>query len=128
MAKDLNKAQLIGNLGTDPEFKMTRESGKQIATFPVATSDRWKDKDGKLREHTEWHRVVLSGDNLVQIARMYLKKGGKVYVEGTLKTRTWQTQAGEERTTTEIFVQQPTGTLSMLDGKAPDDAYGTEGS
>jgi single-strand DNA-binding protein len=126
MAKDLNKVQLIGNLGADPEIKTARESGKQLATFPVATSERWKDKDGKVKERTEWHRVVLTGDNLVTVAKAYLKKGGKVYVEGTLKTRTWQTQDGEERTTTEIFVQQPTGTLSMLDGKTPDDAIGSD--
>jgi len=66
---------------------------------------------------------VLTGDNLVTVAKSYLKKGGKVYVEGTLKTRTWKNQDGEERTTTEIFVQQPTGTLSMLDSKTPDEAY-----
>jgi len=124
MAKDLNKVQLIGNLGADPEIKVTRESGKQLATFPVATSERWKDKGGKVQERTEWHRVVLTGDNLVNVAKTYLRKGSKVYVEGSLRTRNWQTHEGEDRTTTEIFVQQPTGTLSMLDGKIPDDALG----
>ncbi|VTS07964.1 single-stranded DNA-binding protein [Tuwongella immobilis] len=122
MAKDLNKVQLIGNLGADPEIKVARESGKQLAMFPVATSDRWKDKGGRIHDRTEWHRVVVMGDNLVQIVKTYLKKGGKVYVEGSLRTRNWQTHEGEDRTTTEIIVQQPTGTLSLLDYKIPDDA------
>lgn len=126
MAKDLNKVQLIGNLGADPEIKVARESGKHLATFPLATAERWKDKGGAVQERTEWHRVVLTGDNLVTVARAYLKKGGKVYVEGTLKTRTWQTHDWQERTTTEVFVQPPTGTLSLLDGKAPDDALLSE--
>lgn len=96
----LNKAMLIGNLGADPEQRST-QAGVAMSTFSVATSRRWKDKDGQQQEHTEWHRIV-AWDRLGEICSQYLHKGSKVYVEGRIQTRKWQDQNGNDRYTTEI--------------------------
>jgi single-strand DNA-binding protein len=120
MARDLNKVQLIGNLGSEPETRVTRETGKKMVTFTMATSERWRDKNDAVQERTEWHTIAIMGDNLVDLAKRYLKKGGKVYIEGTLRTRSWTTASGEKRTTSEIFVQQPTGTILPLDPRGAD--------
>jgi single-strand DNA-binding protein len=118
----LNKAQLIGNLGRDPEIRTTQSGGK-VVNLAVATSENWIDKrSGERREQTEWHRVVIFSDGLANIAETYLHKGSKVYVEGSLKTRRWTDQHKQERFTTEIVLQPYSGTLIMLDG-----ANGREG-
>ena len=108
----LNKVQLIGNLGRDPEFRAFSDGGC-VATVSIATSERWKDKQsGEPREATEWHNLVFH-NRLAKIARDYLKKGSPIYVEGRLRTRKWQTEGGEYRYTTEIRVDE----MQMLGGK-----------
>ena len=113
----LNKIQLIGNLGRDPEIR-TFPSGDQVANVTLATTDRWKDKQsGEMREHTEWHRLVFNG-RLAETVGQYLRKGAQIYVEGSIRTRKWQDQAaGQDRYATEIRVDQ----LQML-GRKPDGA------
>jgi single-strand DNA-binding protein len=96
----LNKAMLIGHLGADPELKYTK-SGVAVCNFNVATSERWKDKNGEQQEQTEWHHVVV-WKNLAEACNQYLHKGSKVYVEGKLQTRKWQDKNGSDRYTTEI--------------------------
>ena len=101
----VNKVILVGNLGRDPELR-TFPNGDQIANVTLATTDKWKDKaTGEPREHTEWHRLVFSG-RLAEIAGQYLRKGSPVYVEGSIRTRKWQDQGGQDRYSTEIRVDQ----------------------
>ncbi|MBF0585783.1 single-stranded DNA-binding protein [Prosthecochloris sp. N3] len=101
MARGLNKAMLIGHLGTDPELRVT-PSGQSVANFTVATNESFKDSSGNLQERTEWHRIVAWG-RLAEICQQYLKKGRQVYIEGKLQTRSWDDQkTGEKRYTTEI--------------------------
>ena len=112
MARGVNKVILVGNLGGDPEVRYM-PSGGAVATVPVATSEVWKDKNtGQKQERTEWHRVVFF-NRLGEIAGEYLKKGSKVYVEGSLRTRKWQDKGGQDRYTTEIVGSE----LQMLDSK-----------
>lgn len=112
MARGINKVILIGNLGADPEVRYL-PSGNAVATISVATSESWKDKQtGEKQERTEWHRVACF-NRLGEIAGEYLKKGSKVYIEGSLRTRKWQDQQGQDRYTTEIVAND----LQMLDGK-----------
>lgn len=112
MAGSVNKVILIGNLGKDPEVRYF-PSGDAIANATIATTESWKDKQsGEQKEATEWHNVVFPG-KLGEIAGKYLKKGSKVYVEGSLRTRKWTDKEGKERYTTEIRVQD----MQMLDGK-----------
>ena len=106
----LNKAMLIGNLGADPEIRYTQE-GTPVATFNIATTEKWKGKDGQQQEQTEWHRIV-AWRRLAEICGEYLHKGSKVYVEGKLQTRKWQDQNGNDRYTTEIVAKG----LEMLGG------------
>lgn len=114
----LNKAQIIGHLGADPEIRKTQD-GRSIANFNVATSERWSDKDtGEKKERTEWHRVVIFNEHIAKVAEQYLKKGSKVYVEGQMATRKWEDQNGVERYTTEIVIKAYGGGLTMLDGAA----------
>jgi single-strand DNA-binding protein len=116
MAGSVNKVILIGNLGRDPEIRSTQD-GTRIANLSVATSDSWRDKSsGERRERTEWHRVVIFNDRLVEIVEKYLKKGSKVYLEGALQTRKWTDNSGQERYTTEVVLQKFRGELTMLDG------------
>jgi single-strand DNA-binding protein len=116
MAGSLNKVTLIGNLGRDPEMRATQD-GNRIATFTVATSDTWRDRvSGERKERTEWHRIVIFNERLAEIAEKYLRKGSKVYLEGSLQTRKWTDQGGQERTTTEIVLPRFRGELTMLDG------------
>ena len=103
MARGVNKVILIGNLGADPEIKYTQD-GTQVTTFNVATSERWKGKDGQMQEQTEWHRIVV-WRRLAEICGEYLHKGSKVYVEGKLQTRKWQDKDGHDRWTTEIVAR-----------------------
>ncbi len=100
----LNKAILIGNLGADPEIRYT-QSGTQVATFNVATSERWKGQDGQMQESTEWHRIVAFG-RLAEICGEYLNKGSRVYIEGKIQTRKWQDQNGNDKYTTEIITRE----------------------
>jgi single-strand DNA-binding protein len=115
MAGSVNKVILIGNLGADPEIRRTQD-GRPIANLRVATTDSWRDKTtGERRERTEWHRVVIFNENLCRIVEQYLKKGAKVYLEGSLQTRKWQDQQGQDRYSTEVVLQGFNGQLTMLD-------------
>ena len=128
----VNKVIIVGNLGRDPEMR-TFPSGDQVANVTVATTDKWKDKQtGEMREATEWHRVVFNG-RLAEIVEQYLRKGSQVYVEGSLRTRKWTDQTGQEKYSTEIRADQ----MQMLgsrqgmgqagsggDGGGHDDGYG----
>jgi single-strand DNA-binding protein len=117
MAGSLNKVTLIGNLGNDPEIRSMNNGGK-VCTLSVATTESWKDKNsGEKREKTEWHRVVIFGDGLVRVAENYLKKGSKIYIEGSLQTRKWQDRDGNDKYTTEVVLQGFGGTLIMLDSR-----------
>jgi single-strand DNA-binding protein len=115
VAGSLNKVMLIGNLGKDPEVRSFQNGGK-VCNFSLATSESWKDKNsGERREKTDWHNVAIFNENLVRIAEQYLKKGSKVYVEGSLQTRKWQDQSGADKYTTEVVLQNFNGTLVLLD-------------
>lgn len=107
----INKAILIGNLGADPEIRYT-QSGTQVATFSVATTERWKGQDGQMQENTEWHRIVAWG-RLAEICGEYLNKGSRVYIEGRIQTRKWQDQDGNDKYTTEIVARE----MKMLSPK-----------
>lgn len=113
----LNKCTFIGNLGKDPEIR-AMQSGNEIASFSLGVSESWKDKNtGERKSKTEWVRVVVFNENLVRVVKNYLKKGSKVYIEGQMQTRKWTDQAGVEKYSTEIVLQNYGGTIIMLDGK-----------
>jgi len=115
MAGSVNKVILIGNLGKDPEIRRTQD-GRPIANLSVATSETWRDKaTGERREKTEWHRVVIFNEGLCRVAEQYLKKGSKVYLEGSLQTRKWQDQQGQDKYSTEVVLQGFNSVLTMLD-------------
>jgi len=117
MAGSVNKVILIGNLGRDPEIRSLQD-GNRVANLSVATSESWRDKSsGERRERTEWHRVVIFNERLVEVAEKYLKKGAKVYLEGQLQTRKWTDQSGAEKYTTEVVLQRFRGELTMLDSR-----------
>jgi single-strand DNA-binding protein len=120
MAGSVNKVILIGNLGADPIVRATQD-GREIATISIATSESWKDRNsGERKEKTEWHRVVIYNEGLVGVVKNYLRKGSKVYLEGQLQTRKWTDQQGIEKYTTEVVLQNYSGSLTMLDGKKED--------
>ena len=120
MAVSVNKVILVGNLGRDPEVRST-QNGNRMASFTVATSERWRDRQsGEQRERTEWHRIVIWNENLVDIAEKYLRKGRQVYLEGELQTRKWTDQSGQERYTTEVVLQRFRGQMMMLGGRGED--------
>ena len=128
MAGSVNKVILIGNLGKDPEIRNTQD-GREIANLTLATSDSWKDKmTGERKEKTEWHRVVIFNENLVKLAKSYLKKGSKVFIEGSLQTRKWTDQAGVEKYSTEVVLQNFNGNITMLDGKSAGGDSGERGN
>lgn len=115
MAGSINKVILVGNLGKDPEVRATQD-GREICNLTLATSESWKDKStGERKEKTEWHRVVIFNDALVRVARDYLRKGSKVYIEGQLQTRKWTNKEGQEQYSTEVVLQGFNGNLTMLD-------------
>lgn len=117
MAGSINKVILVGNLGRDPEVRATQD-GREIANLTIATSDSWKDRhSGERREKTEWHRVVIFSEGLVNVAKNYLRKGSKVYLEGQLQTRKWTDREGAERYTTEVVLQGFGSNLTMLDAR-----------
>jgi len=118
MARGINKVILVGNLGKDPEAKFM-PNGNAVTNITVATSESWKDKQtGQQQERTEWHRVVFF-NRLAEIASEYLKKGSKVYIEGSLRTRKWQGQDGQDRYTTEIVASE----MQMLDSRGGSSDY-----
>ena len=116
MAGSVNKVILVGNLGRDPEVRYT-QSNQKIVHLSVATSERWRDRgSGEQKERTEWHRVVIFNENLAEVAEKYLSKGRTVYLEGTLQSRKWQDQSGQDRYTTEIVLARFRGELVLLGG------------
>src|SRR5690348_10547241 len=117
MAGSVNKVILVGNLGRDPEVRRT-QANDAIVNLSVATSENWRDKQtGERREKTEWHRVVIFNENLAKVAEQYLRKGSKVYLEGSLTTRKWTDKDGQEKYSTEVVLNRFNGTLVMLDGR-----------
>jgi single-strand DNA-binding protein len=125
MAGSVNKVILVGNLGKDPEVRSTND-GTKVASLTVATSESWKSKSGERQERTEWHRVVIFNDRLVDVAERFLKKGAKVYLEGALQTRKWTDNSGQERYTTEVVLQKFRGELTMLDSRQGSDDQPTQ--
>ncbi|MFL2883172.1 MAG: single-stranded DNA-binding protein [Pelagibacteraceae bacterium] len=122
MAGSLNKVLLIGRLGADPEIKQM-VNGKNVARLSIATSQSWKDKtSGERKEKTEWHRVVIFNEGLVNVVQQYLKKGANVYVEGQLSTRKWKDESsGQDKYSTEIVLQGYNSSLTMLDGRSKNE-------
>ena len=115
MAGSVNKVTLIGNLGKDPEVR-NAQNGTKIVNFTLATSETWNDKaSGERKERTEWHRVVVFNERIADVAERFLKKGRKVYVEGSLQTRKWTDQSGQEKYTTEVVIDRFRGDLTLLD-------------
>ena len=127
MAGSLNKVLLIGRLGADPEIKQM-SNGKNVARISLATSDSWKDKNtGEKKEKTEWHRVVIFNEGLVNIVQQYLKKGAQIYIEGQLTTRKWKDeQSGQDKYSTEIILQGYNSTLKMLNTRVSNDLSGKD--
>ena len=114
----VNKVTLVGNLGRDPEIRSTQD-GQKIVQLSLATSETWKDKmSGERKEKSEWHRIVIFNERLCDVAEKYLKKGSKVYVEGSLATRKWTDKDGVEKYTTEVVLSKFKGDIVMLDGKS----------
>jgi single-strand DNA-binding protein len=120
--RGVNKAILIGNLGADPELRQT-QSGQNVATFRIATSDRWKDRSGQFQDRTEWHNIVAWGQ-LADIVQQYLTKGSQVYIEGRIQTRQWEDASGQRRFSTEIVANQ----MVMLGGRGDGAAAGRAAS
>jgi single-strand DNA-binding protein len=122
MAGSVNKVILVGNVGKDPEVRST-QGGMKIANLTMATSEDWTDKaSGERKSRTEWHRVSVMNDRIVDVVEKYVRKGSKIYVEGALQTRKWTDNQGQERYTTEIMVGRFNGSLVLLDSKRQDDA------
>jgi len=117
MSGSVNKVILVGNLGRDPEVR-SMQSGDRVCNLSVATSDRWKDRNtGEQQERTEWHRVVIFDQQLIDVAERFLSKGRKVYLEGELQTRKWTDQSGQERYSTEVVLRRFRGVLQILDSR-----------
>ena len=124
MAGSVNKVILVGNLGKDPEVRST-QAGQKIVNFTLATSETWNDKaSGERKERTEWHRVVVFNDRIADVAERFLRKGRKVYVEGSLQTRKWTDQSGQEKYTTEVVIDRFRGELTLLDSNRGEDEGG----
>ncbi|WP_369026964.1 single-stranded DNA-binding protein [Qipengyuania sp. RANM35] len=127
MAGSLNKVMLIGNLGADPEIRSFQNGGK-VANLRIATSETWKDRNtGERQERTEWHTVAIFSEGLVGVVERFLRKGSKVYIEGSLQTRKWQDQNGQDRYSTEVVIRGMNGTLTMLDGPQGGSGGGSGG-
>ena len=122
----VNKVILVGNLGADPEARSLNNGG-EVVNMRIATSESWKDKDGNRQERTEWHNVVIFNENLGRVAKNYLRKGSKVYLEGQIQTRKWQDQTGNDRYTTEIVLQRFRGELVLLDARGEGGGGGSFG-
>ncbi len=118
MAGSINKVILVGNLGRDPEIR-SLNSGDKVCNLSIATSESWKDRNtGERQERTEWHRVVIFDQQLVDVCERFLSKGRKLYIEGQLQTRKWTDQAGVEKYSTEVVLQRFRGQLVILDSRA----------
>jgi single-strand DNA-binding protein len=123
MAGSVNKVILIGNVGRDPEIRSTQD-GMRICNLSIATSENWRDKaSGERKEKTEWHRVAVFNDRLVEVIERYVKKGAKLYIEGTLQTRKWTDKDNQERYTTEVVLGRFNGQLTMLDGRSGGEGF-----
>ncbi len=123
MAGSVNKVILVGNLGKDPESRAMQNGGK-VVNLTLATSETWNDKaSGERKEKTEWHKIVIFNERIADVAEKYLKKGKKVYIEGSLQTRKWTDQSGAEKYTTEVVIDRFRGELTMLDtaGRSGDE-------
>ena len=117
MSGSVNKVILVGNLGRDPEIR-TMQNSNRVANLSLATSERWFDKQAnEKREKTEWHRVVIFDEKLIDVVEQYVHKGSKLYLEGQLQTRKWTDQSGVEKYSTEVVLQRFRGALTMLDSK-----------
>lgn len=116
MAGSVNKVTLVGNLGADPEARSLNNGG-EVVNLRVATTETWKDQSGQRQERTEWHRVVIFNENLGRVAKQYLRKGSKVFLEGQLQTRKWTNQQGQEQYSTEVVLQRFRGELVLLDSR-----------
>ena len=126
MAGSVNKVILLGNLGQDPDIR-TMQNGKKVCTFSLATSDSWKDKEtGEKKEKTEWHRVVVFNEGLIGVVENYVKKGTKLYIEGSLQTRKWTDDSGNEKYTTEIVIQGYGGRIDILSTKGSNQELSEE--
>ena len=126
MAGSVNKVILVGNLGRDPEVRSFQNGGR-VANFSLATTERWRDRQtNEQREKTEWHRVAIFNENLVEIAEKYLRKGSQVYLEGALRTRKWTDQSGQERYTTEVVLQGFRGQMTMLGARGDGGGFAGE--
>lgn len=112
----INKVILIGNVGKDPEIR-TMNNGNEVASFNLATTDTWKDRTGEKRDKTEWHRIVIYSPGLVNMVKTYVKKGTKLYIEGSLQTRRWISNDGTEKYTTEVVIQGLNSALQLLDSR-----------
>ena len=127
MAGSVNKVILVGNLGKDPEVRTT-QSGSKIVNLTLATSENWTDRaSGERKERTEWHRVVIFNDRIGDVAERFLRKGRKVYIEGSLQTRKWTDQSGQERYTTEVVLSQFRGELVLIDSQRGEEGGIAEG-
>ena len=117
MAGSVNKVIIVGNLGRDPEVRSFPNGGK-VVNLRIATSETWRDRNsGERKERTEWHSVAIFNEGIAKIAEQYLKKGSTVYIEGSLETRKWQDQSGQDKYTTEIVLRPYNGNLTLLGGR-----------
>jgi single-strand DNA-binding protein len=123
----VNKVILVGNLGADPEARSLNNGG-EVVNMRIATSETWKDREGQRQERTEWHNVVIFNENLGRVAKSYLRKGSKVYIEGQIQTRKWTDQSGNDRYTTEIVLQKFRGELQLLDSRDGGGGGGSRGA
>lgn len=127
----LNKVMLIGHLGADPEAR-SLNSGDEVVNLRLATSESWKDSDGNRKERTEWHSIAIFNQGLCKVAKSYLRKGSKCFVEGQLQTRKWQDQSGADRYSTEVVLQKFNGEIVLLDNapsqgtRTPEPAFDTD--
>lgn len=115
MAGCINRVTLLGRLGKDPEIR-SFGSGGRVCNLNVATSEKWKDKSGEVKERTQWHTVAVFVEGLVGVAEKYLRKGDRVYVEGTLETRKWQDKSGADRYSTEVVIRPYGGQIVLIGG------------
>jgi single-strand DNA-binding protein len=127
MAGSVNQVTLIGNLGKDPEVRSTQD-GQKIVNLTLATSETWNDRQsGERKERTEWHRVVIFNDRIGDVAEKFLRKGRKAFIQGSLQTRKWTDQSGQERYTTEVVIGRFRGDLVLLDSSRGDEGGRAEG-
>jgi len=122
----VNKVILVGNLGDDPEARSLNNGG-EVVNLRVATSESWKDRDGNRQERTEWHRVVIFNEGLGKVAKSYLRKGSKVYLEGQIQSRKWQDASGNDKYSTEVVLQKFRGELVLLDSRDSGGGGGSRG-